>query len=346
MKTSNNTLNTGVAIKSSKVDSLILIIGFIAAFIILLNGSAMAQSTTGKHKKAQVTFLYPLGSNGMARDYSHQFSFNMLFGMNGGVRGFELGGIGNYNDGDVSGFQLAGTVNVNKGATRGVQLSGTANINMGPTRGFQLAVANIVQGEAEGMQLGVLNTTTKLKGVQLGVVNIAGERDGGIPIGIINVVKNGYYAIETTGGEALYANVNFKMGVEQFYTIFKLGYSSFNDEPIYSYGLGFGTLISLKDRHQLSVDISSNAIVYDNNWSDVWDEDLNVLNKLDVNYRYQLTPKLSLMAGPSLNVYTTRQKIGDSFGTLDIPGGFHTSESDDKKTTMWIGINAGLSLRL
>ncbi|MFY0690279.1 MAG: hypothetical protein JXQ90_24150, partial [Cyclobacteriaceae bacterium] len=154
-----------------------------------------------------------------------------------------------------------------------------------------------------------------------------------------------YYEVEATGGDALNANINFKMGVERFYTIFKTGYSSFNDKPVYSYGIGFGTLIPFSEKHKISIDLSTNHIGYDGEWKG-WSDEKNYLNKLDITYRRQLTSKLSLLAGPSLNHYISEVKVGESFGTLNDSSNLSRSENDIRKKSSWIGFNAGLAFRL
>ena len=60
------------------------------------------ESDTLLTSKVQVTFAYPLGSNGLnSLNYSNNFSLNILFGLNGGVDGVEIGGLMNYNKGEV-----------------------------------------------------------------------------------------------------------------------------------------------------------------------------------------------------------------------------------------------------
>ena len=83
------------------------------------------------------------------------------------------------------------------------------------------------------------------------------------------------------------------MGVERFYTIFKLGASRYHKEDVYSFGLGFGTMFTLAERHKLSLDLSFNNIVYD----EEWDADDNYLTKLDLTYSYHLGDHLSCRPG-------------------------------------------------
>jgi hypothetical protein len=333
---------------------------FFGLMIFLISITLVAQEKDSpKTRKVQVTFGYPIGSSGTSSlEYSNNFSFNILYGLNGGVNGIEIGSILNYNKGKVKGFQLSGVSNINTGYSAGFLISGVSNICMDSTsglfvsgvlnysqhnaKGFQLATANIDANEFRGFQLGVINYARKLKGVQLGVINFLGDGTESLPIGIFSIVKNGYFAFELTGGEAIYSNLNYKMGVERFYTIYKAGYSSYESNPVYSFGLGFGGNISISGKQKISIDLSSSQIVYNNQW----EGGSNMLNKADFNYKYNVSDKFSLLIGPSFNVYVTEEKVNDEYGTLNIPYSVYTNEWSDGKLFMWFGINAGLSLNL
>ena len=332
-----------------------------AMLVLIVPASLVAQENDSlKMRKAQVSFAYPIGSNGKdSKKYSNNVSFNILYGVNGGVHGFELGSILNYNKGKVQGLQLSGILNINTGHSSGVLLSGVSNVCMDSTAGlllsgvlnyskknaggFQLATANIAAKAFRGFQLGAFNYAQKLKGVQLGVINYLNDGEGALPIGVFSIVKNGHYEFELTGGEVLYTNLNYKMGVKKFYTIFKAGYSSFKDNPVYSVGLGFGSNIPLSEKQKISIDLSFNQIIYNNKWND---GNANFLTKADFNYKYAIAKKACLLIGPSYNVYVTKEKVNGEYGTLHIPYTIYTKEGSASKVFMWVGINAGLSYRL
>lgn len=296
----------------------------ITVILFMLGISAVAQEKQEeKHSKFQASFGYPLGSHGSSTDYVNDFSFNVLYGLNGGVNGFELGGIFNHNSGNV----------------RGVQIAGVANINKQDTQGFQWSVANATFGNLNGFQFGVLNYAKEVKGLQLGIINFRENGDDGLSLGIFNIVKNGYYALESTAGETIYANMNYKMGTEKLYTIFKFGYSSFDGEPIYTYGLGLGRLFSVSDKSDISTDLSFNKVVYDNDWR----AKDNNLYKLDLNYHYKFNKNLSLLAGPSINFYNTKKQVNGKFGTLDIPYTLHQKTNSNSQQSLWVGMNLGLN---
>jgi hypothetical protein len=332
----------------------------VSLLVLLVPINLIAQNNDSlKTRKAQITFAYPIGSNGTSSlKYSNNFSFNILYGLNGGLNGVEIGSILNYNRGKVKGFQLAGVSNINTGFSNGFLLSGVSNVcrdstagfllsgvlnySKGNSKGFQLATVNIAANEMKGVQLGVVNYAKKIKGFQLGVINILRDAEKAVPIGLFSIVKKGLYEIEITGGEAIYSNLNYKMGVEKFYTIFKIGYASYKNNPVYSTGLGFGGNLSLSDKQKISIDLSCNSLVYDNDWKGK----LNLLNKADFNYKHSFSNNLSLLAGPSLNVYVTKEKVEGEYGTLNIPYTISAKEWSGGKTFMWVGLNAGLSLKL
>ena len=309
----------------------------------LISSEIKAQENETSHAQgSQLTFAYPLGTNGSdAISESNRLSFNVLYGVNGGLNGLEIGGLLNYNHGDVNGVQLAGLANINREQTHGLMWAGCFNLTQEDSRGVQLADLNIATGDFIGVQAGVFNYARGLKGVQLGLINIVGEDNGALPIGLINVVKGGYYELEFVASEVLYTNVNYKMGVEHFYTIFKLGSSRYESNPVYSVGLGFGTMFTLAEKHKISMDLSVSHLVYD----EEWDSDDNCLSKFDLTYRYRLGDHVSLLAGPSLNWYITENSADDSFVTPNIPSHAHTFNYDNNQNWMWLGFNAGLAYR-
>jgi hypothetical protein len=329
-------------------------IGIISAFSLVAQDDSIPK--TGL---AQVSFFYPVGSNGVkSYEKSNHFSLNIIFGVNGGVKGTEVGSIANINNGNVMGVQVAGVANVNKGNSAGSMIAGVSNINSGSfsgsmiagiinfanlkSKGVQVATINVVTDSLKGAQVGVINYAKQLKGVQVGVINMAASCDDCIPIGLINIFKNGFHALEITAGELLYANLQYKVGVERFYNIFKVGIMPFQDEMHFSYGFGFGSLFKLNDRHGFSVDLSANAVVFDKKW----DSDLNLLNKADLNYRFNISKHIAFVAGPTLNLYVTKEMVDGQYGTVDIPYSLYEHQWRRGKLTGWIGFNAGISFVL
>ena len=103
---------------------------FALVFAVLSTTISAQGDEKSSSQTTQITFAYPLGTNGTdAMHVSNSFSFNVLYGLNGGLDGIELGGIMNYNIGDVSGFQLSGIANANMEQTSGVMWAGCLNLS-------------------------------------------------------------------------------------------------------------------------------------------------------------------------------------------------------------------------
>ena len=320
----------------------IITLSLVLTTIFSTNTMKAQETESNAAEGAQFTFAYPLGTNGKdAISKSNKFSFNLLYGVNGGLNGLEIGGLANYNHGDVQGVQLAGIANVNRERSNGLMWAGCINLTLDNARGVQLADLNLATGGFTGVQAGVINYAGRMRGVQFGVINIVGEDNGAIPIGLINVVRGGYYALELTTSEVLHTNLSYKMGVEHFYTIFKLGSSWQENESVYSIGLGFGTMLSLAEKHKLSMDLSINQIVY----NEEWNVDDNYLSKFDLTYRYKLGEHVSLLAGPSLNWYASESGMDDGANILNIPSHAHNFSCDGYQNWMWVGFNAGIAYR-
>jgi len=154
--------------------------------------------------------------------------------------------------------------------------------------------------------------------------------------------RNLYVALELVGGESIFSNINIKLVIEQIYGMVRVGFSSFESVFLYSYGLGIGTKINLLLKHSISIDLSGNQINY--NFDDSFD--LNLLNKLDLIYKFHFTDRFSILIGPSYNVYITNEVLNGAFGTINVPYTIIENESSDSRIFQWIGFNAGVSIQL
>lgn len=76
-----------------------------------------------------------------------------------------------------------------------------------------------------------------------------------------------------------------------------------------------------------------------------WTKDLNMLNTLKVNVAYQLSEKVQLYGGPSLNVAVSgiEDNEGNIIGESFTPSwGFYSKSYDHHKVKMYLGFNAGI----
>jgi len=222
--------------------------------------------------------------------------------------------------------QISGIINQNNSVTKGLQISGILNVSIDSLTGFQG---------------GLINLGSHVKGVQIGLINVCTKKSENVlPIGLINIVKGGLYEFELTAGDVLYANVNYKMGVDKFYTIFKLGYSVYDGYSVYSKGIGFGRYFNVNEKSKIAVDLSTNSI----SKTFLYNENLDMLNKIDLSYKYKITDNFAIFAGPSYNVYISNNSENVD-GILNVPYSIAKSSNPDIKVYNWVGANAGLSVR-
>lgn len=197
---------TGKIVRFFIISSCVLVTGIIAP-------DAFAQQPDSlMTRKAQVTFVYPIGSNGRnALKYSNNLSLNILYGANGGLNGFELGGLLNYDKSNVTGFQIAGLGNVDGKSSKGFLLAGVSNIIKGSAGGFQVAgLTNLISGNSGGFMVsGLLNTYKNATGVQIaGFANLSmGDVENFQLAGFLNTSGN-LHAVQIGGFANLSKKVN------------------------------------------------------------------------------------------------------------------------------------------
>ena len=188
---------TGAFRKQRRIQ--IMLIGLVLSGLVSgpsVNAQEHMQELPAKKMPAQLTFLFPLGTNGLSsHSVINNFSMNMLAGISAGVHGAETGGLGNFTKGNVRGFQAAGLANATTGHVSGVQLAGLVNLNKGGVNGLQaVGLVNVVTGAVRGIQLAALvNAPTKsVKGVQAAtLVNVNTGQLRGLQTGLTNVTTKG-----------------------------------------------------------------------------------------------------------------------------------------------------------
>ncbi len=160
--------------------------------------SAKAQVTdsTRLNRPVQVSFFYPLGTNGLnSPQYTNNFSFNVLYGVNGGVNGLEIGGMVNTNLGAVNGIQIGGLANVNSKHADGMMVAGITNVVKDSSNSIAIAgISNIIGKSANGIQIaGISNTVNgNYYGIQMaGITNINNGNLFGIQTSGISNTNNG-----------------------------------------------------------------------------------------------------------------------------------------------------------
>lgn len=120
----------------------------------------LRRKSTGKYTFGQISIVPVLSTNHPeAEETTNQLSLNLLWGRNGGLNGFELGGLMNMITGNVYGMQVGGLANHVQGNVYGTQLAGIFNRNDGYTGGFQFAgIYNQTGARSTAVQIaGIMN---------------------------------------------------------------------------------------------------------------------------------------------------------------------------------------------
>jgi hypothetical protein len=296
----------------------------------------------------------------------------------GKVYGVQAAGFANVNGADTEAVQLAGFVNTNMGDTRGVQVAGFANTNLGKMNGVQVAgfsnvtgmpsngvqvagFGNVQIGDYSGSQFaGLTNIATekitgsqistffnygrKVHGTQIGLVNYA-DTLGGVPIGLLSIVKSGYHKIELSADEVFYTNLAFRTGVRKFHTMLMAGFKPQQsldpaDTSVWTFGYGLGTTPKLTRWWYLDLDISSQHV---NKGS--FTDALSLLNKVYVGFDFQVAKKFSIATGVTFNGYLTSNSYTE-YPTLFTD--YHPkivaekNFSNDTNLKMWWGAKVAL----
>lgn len=260
------------------------------------------------------------------------------------MHGVQVAGFSNYSKGTSVGAQVAGFSNVHLGRYKGSQVAGFANVNTVSLQGTQIAgFANVATGDVSGSQVAsFFNYGKNVRGTQVSLFNYA-DSLGGVPVGLVSFVNHGYHKLELSADEVFYTNLAFRTGVRQFYNIL---FASMKPdflakaENVWSFGYGIGTARKLTRWLHLNIDATAQHV----NKGGITNA-LSLLNKAHLGLDFQLTRKLSLYAGATVNGYLTRTTFTNypQLFTDHQPSVFydHTS-ARNVNTRMWTGWKVGL----
>lgn len=229
--------------------------------------TVFAQTQDSKKSPFQLSFVSPLGTNGLqSSQYTNTVSLNLLAGISKNEEAFTLGGLSNIILNDAKGVQIAGLSNYVGNEGRGFQLAGLVNVNKGGFSGFQLA--------------GLVNIAKDVEGVQLaGLINIAENSD--CPIGLINIIKNGEMGIAVTYDGIGNVVASFRSGGKYTYGILGVGYNHKIDRTRLVTEAGLGAHIPVVKWFRINNEIKFSTIGCDS-------------SKPVVNVGYYLLPAFKL----------------------------------------------------
>lgn len=223
-------------------------------------------------RPGQVTFFYPIGTNGIdAPKYQNNVSLNALYGISGGVNGFELAGLVNTSLGDVYGAQIAGIANIDTKKTSGLIAAGIANVLSDSSSSLCLAgIANVFGKSATGMHAaGISNTVNgNYLGLQFsGISNmVAGTTLGGQFAGISNISTGEFKGFQAAGisnlvyGDLTGAQIGF-INTAKKIKGFQFGFINIAEE--FEQGVPLGFLSFVKNGYH-AFELSATESVYAN----------------------------------------------------------------------------------
>lgn len=282
------------------------------------------------------------------------------------TNGLQGAGFSNVVLGTFSGVQLSGFSNVVKDTMNGIQLAGFQNVTTKQTTGIQLAgfgnytrqmdgiqgagFFNYVNEKMKGVQFsgfmnsadtldglqisGFINRAKHVKGSQIGYLNFSRSCTG-LPIGFFSYVHTGYHKIEIATDEQLITTLAFRTGVDKFHNIFLAGSDFKRSNGMMTLGYGIGTALKYNEKWYGAIDLTSQTLQISPTESD-WNR--NALNKLFLGVEFRPYNKISIAAGPTVNVWVANMSDAN-FTNLsqNLPNGFYHSKNDDVEIKAWIG---------
>lgn len=257
----------------------------------------------------------------------------------GNVHAFQAAGISNYDNGNMHGMQVAGIYNHVRDTAGGFQAAGIANYTGKKFSGFEVAgIGNVARQTMNGVQIaGVFNYAKKMNGLQIGLINIS-DSSNGFSIGLINIVQHGLHQVALSSNEITNTNIDIKTGNKKLYSILHAGYNVSDNNKVFSYGYGIGTVVQFNRTLSLQPELKAKYL-YTGDWNYS-----NVLSNFTLNLQVRLAKSIAFFAAPVFNVYTTNQTVKvDDYKFPIQPAGFPSINISDK-VNGWLGFSAGIAL--
>jgi len=257
----------------------------------------------------------------------------------GNVHAFQAAGISNYDNGNMYGMQVAGIYNHVRDTACGFQVAGIANYTGKKFSGLEIAgIGNIAVQSMNGVQIaGIFNYAKKVNGLQIGLINIA-DSSNGFSLGLINIVRHGLHQVTFSANEITNTNIDIKTGNKKLYSILHAGYNVSNNNQVFSYGYGIGTVAQLNPSLSLQPEVKARYL-YTGDWNYA-----NILSSFSLNLQVKLAKNIALFAAPVFNVYYTDQTAKvDNYKFPVQPAGFPSVSFSDK-VNGWLGFSAGIAV--
>ncbi len=322
----------------------------------------------------QVTLIPPYGTNKeLAEQTTNTFSFNILWGRNGGLNGFEVGGFVNTITNNMRGFQLAGIGNKVAGDMQGGQLATIFNYNKGFTKGVQASlfniantaniiqiagIANFIQSDFEGVQAALvsnyakekadmqfslgINKASEVKRLQVGLINIAKEVKGR-QIGLVNIAEKadktpfGFLTILKNGYNRIEVGANdalyASVGIKTGVRKFYNIFQFGNRFTEDIWSIGYGIGTAFKLKERQYFHLE--YVASHVNEGNVWTKELNLLNQFKFNFDWVLNGKKSIFLGPSWNLLASKRMNAETLEVIGSSLPDYTILDTTRKNTNW-----------
>jgi hypothetical protein len=226
------------------------------------------------------------------------------------LRGFQIGTVGMAQEvgGQFGAVNIARSSNVQVGALNLTERScvqvGAFNIDTAETV-TQIGAFNIEAGETV-TQIGALNIAREASGVQIAALNIAEHSD--YPIGVLNLVRDGYHAVGLWVNELGAPNFGLKLGGTYLYTFLAASIQPKSSPRWWTGGGGIGGHVPLG---KFFVDIeAASSSVFEGHWKNPQ----SILCSARANLGWQILPSLAIVGGPSFNVLVSHDSSDVDLG--------------------------------
>lgn len=255
------------------------------------------------------------------------------------VKGLQFGGIANATK-EMSGLQFGGIFNLNE-RNEGLQFAGITNVT-NESKGFQFAGITNVSNEVSGASFGgVFNRTGTLRGFQFGIVNVTDTIEKGVSLAIVNIVKKGFYREwSLTFADYLNVGLNYKMGIQRFYTTFTVG-ANFIEDKLWVAGIGFGNRTALGRR----IDFQPEIVSYNYYPSDFKNVRNTWSTHLKLGFIYKLNDRLGIVVAPSIYQFNTDMDENLDYYKISPIEPLYKHEKGSSLNSIGVGISVGLILK-
>lgn len=309
-------------------------------FLVIFSNVAFGEEN--RRRSFNFGFITPVSTNGIESGRTiNAVSVNLFGGYSYANEYFELGGLYNVNRTRTSGVSLAGLFSYSGCLYKSFQVSGLFNYGKTGTAFLQLAGVMNRSENVKGMQVsGLLNVADKLSGVQIGLVNIVDESDNGVSLGLINIVrKGGKMDFSLALSDAVNTSVDFRIGKDNFYTIFTGGVSYLGTPLEYTAGIGFGSGFGMKKGWSCFFEALANSFTREGSFNN----EFRLNPQFRILFDKRLSRHLSLYFGPVFNAFVD-DKLNDNDFPLQKSLSLFEKNGSEYKVSGWIGFNLGLRI--